>query len=68
LMVLLKIKAADAMKMIKAKRPIAFFPSANFGRSILHFEDKFHNEILPEIEKKIGNNYYADTQGKIKSE
>jgi hypothetical protein len=50
----LKIRALDAMKMIKEKRMIAFYPRANFGRSIDYFDRKFHGEILPEV-KKIPN-------------
>jgi dual specificity phosphatase 12 len=51
LIVLLKIHALDAMKMIKIKRPIAFYPRANFGRSIDYFDRKFHGEIIPELKK-----------------
>jgi dual specificity phosphatase 12 len=47
----LKIRALDAMKMIKEKRMIAFYPRANFGRSIDYFDRKFHGEILPEVKK-----------------
>ena len=54
LIAFLKIRALDAMKMIKEKRPIAFFPRANFGRSIDYFDRKFHGEIMPEV-KKIPN-------------
>ena len=53
LIVHLKIHALDAMRMIKARRSIAFHPRANFGRSIDYFDRKFHGEILPEM-KKIG--------------
>lgn len=45
----LRIHAPEAMRMIKEKRNIAFHPSANFGRSILSFDRRFHEEILPEI-------------------
>jgi len=47
----LKIRALDAMKMIKEKRMIAFYPRANFGRSIDYFDRRFHGEILPEVQK-----------------
>jgi dual specificity phosphatase 12 len=47
----LKIRALDAMKMIKEKRMIAFYPRANFGRSIDYFDRRFHGEILPEVKK-----------------
>ena len=49
-----KMRALDAMKMIKEKRRIAFFPRANFGRSIDYFDRRYHGEILPEV-KKIPN-------------
>jgi protein-tyrosine phosphatase len=41
--------AGEIIQTIKAKRPIAFFPKANFGRSIQYFDTKFHDEILPTI-------------------
>ena len=47
----LKMRALDAMKMIKEKRMVAFYPRANFGRSIDYFDRKFHGEIMPEIKK-----------------
>jgi hypothetical protein len=47
----LKLRALDAMKMIKEKRRIAFHPRANFGRSIDYFDRKFHGEIMPEVKK-----------------
>jgi protein-tyrosine phosphatase len=47
----LKCHALDAMKLIKEKRPIAFHPRANFGRSIDYFDRKYHSEILPELNK-----------------
>jgi protein-tyrosine phosphatase len=59
LIVLLKMKSPDVIKYIKSKRPIAFFPSANFGRSIAYFDNKYHNDILPEIETKIGQNHHV---------
>jgi hypothetical protein len=46
-----KLRALDAMRMIKEKRNIAFYPRANFGRSIDYFDRKFHGEILPELKK-----------------
>lgn len=49
-----KMRALDAMRLIKEKRRIAFFPRANFGRSIDYFDRKYHGEILPEV-KKISN-------------
>lgn len=46
-----KMRALDAMKMIKEKRNIAFYPRANFGRSIDYFDRRFHGDILPEVRK-----------------
>lgn len=51
LIVFLNMRALDAMRFIKEKRPIAFYPKANFGRSIDYFDRKFHGEILPEMKK-----------------
>jgi hypothetical protein len=45
----LHMRGLDAMKMIKEKRSIAFHPRANFGRSIQYFDQRFHEEMLPEI-------------------
>jgi len=62
LIVLKNIHALDAMKLIKVRRNIAFFPRANFGRSIDYFDRMYHGEILPQIQKieKI------ETVGKLK--
>jgi hypothetical protein len=46
-----KIHALDAMKHIKGIRNVAFYPRANFGRSIDYFDRKFHGEILPQMNK-----------------
>lgn len=51
LIAFMRLRALDAMKMIKEKRPIAFHPRANFGRSIDYFDRRFHGEILPEVKK-----------------
>lgn len=51
LIALLKLRALDAMRMIKEKRRVAFFPRANFGRSIDYFDRRFHGEIIPELRK-----------------
>lgn len=51
LIAFLKVRALDAMKMIKEKRMIAFHPRANFGRAIDYFDRKFHGEIMPEVKK-----------------
>jgi hypothetical protein len=51
----LNLRALDAMKMIKEKRMIAFYPRANFGRAIDYFDRKYHGEILPEV-RKLPNN------------
>lgn len=55
----LQIHATPAMNMIREKRPIAFYPNANFGRSIHYFDQKFHSEILPEM-KKMHTRYKSD--------
>jgi rhodanese-related sulfurtransferase len=36
----------DAIQFIKSKRPIAFHPKANFGRSIDYFDRWYHSEIM----------------------
>jgi hypothetical protein len=46
-----KMRALDAMKFIKERRMVAFYPRANFGRSIDYFDRRYHGEILPEIRK-----------------
>ena len=46
-----KMRALDAMKFIKERRMIAFYPRANFGRSIDYFDRRFHGEIMPEVKK-----------------
>ena len=51
LIVLKNIHALDAMKLIKTRRSIAFYPRANFGRSIDFFDRMFHSEIVPQINK-----------------
>jgi predicted protein tyrosine phosphatase len=51
LIALLKMRALDAMKMIKEKRSVAFFPRANFGRAIDYFDRRFHGEIVPELRR-----------------
>lgn len=43
--------ASDVMTFIKERRPIAFHPSANFGRAIQAFDRRFHSELLPEIQR-----------------
>ena len=46
-----KMKALEAMRFIKEKRNIAFYPRANFGRAIDYFDRKYNGEILPQIIK-----------------
>lgn len=41
----------DAMKYIKERRNIAFYPRANFGRSIEYFYKQYQNNILPGIKR-----------------
>jgi hypothetical protein len=47
-----KMHAADSIRFIKERRDIAFYPKANFGRSIDTFDRKFHGEILPDIRRQ----------------
>lgn len=51
LMIYLRIHAEEAMTYIKARRPIAFTPRANFGRAIASFDQRVHSELLPQIEQ-----------------
>ncbi len=51
-----KLRASDAIQYVKHKRPVAFFTQANFGPSIVYFDNKFHNEILPFLNKQIQTN------------
>lgn len=43
------IHAQEAMKIIKDRRSIAFYPSPNFLRSIQYFDTLFHDEIAPKM-------------------
>lgn len=43
------ITTDQAIAYIKSKRPIAFFPSANFEKSIRGFERAFNTEVRPKI-------------------
>jgi len=43
------ITADQAMAFIRSKREIAFFPEANFEKSIRGFEDTFNREIRPKL-------------------
>ena len=56
----MNLRAGEAMRIIKEKRPIAFHPSANFGRSIQYFDRKFHGEIMPELKKIIPQRIKSD--------
>lgn len=49
LMVMQGLHADEAMAQVKQKRPVAFFPSANFKRAIHGFDNYFYNVILPHI-------------------
>lgn len=46
-----KMRGLEAIQYIKQKRPVAFMPNANFGRSIDYFDRKYHGEILPDMHK-----------------
>ena len=52
LIALKHMKAEDAMKYIRSRRPVAFQPRANFGRAIAFFERDFFTRILPSINRK----------------
>jgi protein-tyrosine phosphatase len=39
----------DAAVHIKKRRPIAFFPSANFKHAIHEFDESFHQTIMPKL-------------------
>lgn len=45
-------RTEQAIEFIRSKRMIAFFPQANFIKSIQYFEKRFHSEILPILENK----------------
>jgi predicted protein tyrosine phosphatase len=47
-----KCHAPEAMQYIRSKRPIAFFPRANFLKSIQYFDDYFHTNIRPLINSR----------------
>ena len=47
------IRYQDAMKIIKDRRSIAFFPSPNFLRSIQYFDSFFHGEVASKIKDLI---------------
>ena len=39
----------EAAYHLKKRRPIAFFPSANFAKAIHEFDESFHRDIMPRI-------------------
>ena len=39
----------DAALHIKKLRPIAFYPSANFGAAIKEFDESFHTNVMPKL-------------------
>jgi hypothetical protein len=55
----LQLHATEVINMIRAKRAIAFYPQANFGRSIHYFDQKFYSEILPAM-KKMPTRYKSE--------
>ena len=55
----LQMRASEVIGIIRSKRQIAFYPQANFGRSIHYFDQKFHNEILPDL-KKMSTRYKSE--------
>ena len=52
LIVLNRWRTDQTIEFIRSKRQIAFFPSANFLRSIQQFEHLFYTEILPKAQNK----------------
>lgn len=44
------MKADDAMRLIRERRPIAFTPAANFERAVRSFEKTYFTEIQPQVE------------------
>ncbi len=51
LIVLNQYHTMDAVQFIRSKRQIAFYPSANFIRSIQHFDEYFHKNIVTHIKR-----------------
>ena len=47
----LGVSAQVAMKMIKDRRTIAFYPAPNFGQAIMQFQKQFHGEIVPRMKE-----------------
>jgi len=39
----------EAAVHIKKRRPIAFYPSANFAPAIREFDESFHRDIMPKL-------------------
>jgi rhodanese-related sulfurtransferase len=52
LMLWLQMKPYPAMEFIKSKRPIAFYPSANFAPAIYAFHTRLEKIIRPYIEEQ----------------
>lgn len=52
LIALKRITADEAIAMIKEKRRIAFFPGANFYRSIKDFENYYYSYLIPKLSAK----------------
>ena len=46
LIVLMRSPSSVVVPFIRKKRPIAFFPQANFGRSIVEFEKRLNKEAV----------------------
>ena len=45
------MKADEAMRLVRARRRIAFLPSANFERAIRTFEKTYFTEIRPKLDQ-----------------
>ncbi len=52
LIVLCGFTADEALAFIREKRRIAFFPAANFKRSIRSFEMYYHNTLIPLLRRR----------------
>jgi len=45
----------DAALYIKKRRPIAFYPSANFRSAIKEFDESYHREVMPRLGLQPGH-------------
>ena len=45
----------DAALYIKKRRPIAFYPNANFGSAIKEFDESYHRDVMPRLGLQPGH-------------